>query len=174
MRTNNKVIRISNCIIRIIHLFHMTVMAFLICFMPYLLFVYFKVIIHLFVVGLATVYAEIWPPFGHLTPNNYIPPPVCTYQQEKVYEDILEEVCTTEDVKNCSVQLVKEQQQVLETVCEDIVENICDEVECEIDPDNCEECEDNDQTCQEVFKAETKTECSYETQIDKKCFRNEI
>ena len=152
----------------------MTVMAYLVCFMPHLLFVYFKVIIHLFVVGLATVYAEIWPPFGHLTPNNYIPPPVCTYQQEKVYEDILEEVCTTEDVKNCSVQLVKEQQQVLETVCEDIVENICDEVECEIDPDNCEECEDNDQTCQEVFKAETKTECSYETQIDKKCFRNEI
>ena len=71
--------------------------------------------------------AEIWPPFGHLTPNNYIPPPICSYEQEKVYEDILEEVCTTEDVKNCSVELVTEVEQVTETVCEDVVTSDCDD-----------------------------------------------
>jgi hypothetical protein len=27
---------------------------------------------------------EIWPPDGRLKPNNYIPPPVCTYVQEEV------------------------------------------------------------------------------------------
>merc|ERR1712024_374015 len=130
-----------------------------------------QVIIHVFVFALARVCAEIWPPFGHLTPNHYIPPPVCTYQQEKVYEDILEEVCTTEDVQNCSVQVVSEETEVTETVCEDIVENICDEAECETDPDNCEHCDDDHPSCQEVFKSETKTECSYETKMDKKCFR---
>ena len=122
---------------------------------------------------LANAFAEIWPPFGHLTPNNYIPPPVCKYEQEKVYEDILEEVCTTEDVENCSVKIVAEQESSTETVCEDVVETICDSSgDCaELDPESCERCDDNEPTCQPVFKMETKTECSYETQIDKKCFR---
>jgi len=114
---------------------------------------------------------EIWPPFGHLTPNNYIPPPICTYEQEKVYEDILEEVCTTEDVKNCSVKTVTEEEFVTETVCEDIVTKSCDDLDCDLDPDNCEKCDDNEPSCQVVYKSETKRECSYETQIDKKCFR---
>ena len=78
--------------------------------------------------------AEIWPPFGHLTPNNYIPPPICSYEQEKVYEDILEEVCTTEDVKNCSVELVTEEEQVTETVCEDVVTSDCDQDETQCPP----------------------------------------
>ena len=116
---------------------------------------------------------EIWPPFGHLTPNNYIPPPICTYEQEKVYEDILEEVCTTEDVKNCSVKTVTEEEFVTETVCEDIVTKSCDDLDCDLDPDNCEKCDDNEPSCQVVYKSETKRECSYETQIDKKCFRLE-
>jgi len=125
-----------------------------------------KVVLIVFQCLLAHVLAEIWPPFGKLTPNNYIPPPVCKYEQEQVYEDILEEVCSTENVENCTKILVESE---TESVCEDI--SVCDENLCKVDPDDCEKCEGDDEDCQEVYQMVTKTECSYETKIDHKCYR---
>ena len=120
----------------------------------------------------ANVWAEIWPPFGHLTPNNYIPPPICTYEQERVYEDILEEVCTTEDVKDCKVELVTEGELKTEMQCEEISEQVCDNDECDFNNDDeCEHCDDKTSDCREKILVEKKKECSYETKIEKKCFR---
>ena len=56
---------------------------------------------------------EIWPPTGRLTPNNYLPPPRCRYEQETVYEDTLEEICTTENKEECKSEIViREEEQV--------------------------------------------------------------
>jgi len=116
--------------------------------------------------------AEIWPPFGHLTPNNYIPPPICTYEQEKVYEDILEEVCTTEDIEECKMEIVTEGEHKTEVRCEDVSERVCSEDECDFNNDEeCEPCDDNNTNCREKARTEYKRECSYETKIEKKCFR---
>ena len=71
------------------------------------------------------------------------------------------------------MKTVTEEEFVTETVCEDIVTKSCDDLDCDLDPDNCEKCDDNEPSCQVVYKSETKRECSYETQIDKKCFRLE-
>merc|ERR1711997_629090 len=120
----------------------------------------------------ANVWAEIWPPFGHLTPNNYIPPPICTYEQERVYEDILEEVCTTEDVKECQTELVTEEELKSETQCEERSEQVCEKDECDFNNDDeCEHCDDETSDCREKILVESKRECSYETKMEKKCFR---
>ena len=76
------------------------------------------------------------------------------------------EVCSTENVENCTKILVESE---TESVCEDI--SVCDENLCKVDPEDCEKCEGDDEDCQEVYQMETKTECSYETKIDHKCYR---
>lgn len=161
MGSHTKVIRI-----------HTHLLEDLFCLIVYFFQLNVQIAFSVFVLTLARGCAEIWPPHGHLTPNNYIPPPICTYEQEKVYEDILEEVCTTENVKNCSVQLVTEREPVTETVCDEACDTEAGTA-CDLDPDTCDRCDDddNDQNCHEAFRSETKTECSYETKMDKKCFR---
>merc|ERR1711953_236111 len=105
----------------------------------------------------ANVWAEIWPPFGHLTPNNYIPPPICTYEQERVYEDILEEICTTEDIKECETRLVTEEELKPEVECEEISEEVCETAECDFSNDNqCEPCDEKASDCREKIRVESK------------------
>ena len=116
-----------------------------------------------------SIRAEIWPPFGHLTPNNYIPPPSCKYEQEKVYEDIIEEVCTTEEIEECEM----EDSPKMELQCQKVTEEVCDEDECDFNNDDeCERCDEKEEDCREKTRIESKRECLYETRIEKKCFRN--
>ena len=89
-----------------------------------------------------------------------------------MYEDILEEVCTTEDVKECQTKLVTEGELKSEVQCEEISEEVCDKEECDFNNDNeCEPCDDKTSDCREKILDESKRECSYETKIEKKCFR---
>ena len=89
-----------------------------------------------------------------------------------MYEDILEEVCTTEDIKDCKTELVTEGELKSEVQCEEISEEVCDKEECDFNNDNeCEPCDDKTSDCREKILVESKKECSYETKIEKKCFR---
>ena len=88
-----------------------------------------------------------------------------------MYEDILEEVCTTEDIKDCKTELVTEGELKTESQCEEISVQVCDKDECDFNNDDeCEHC-DETSDCREKIKVESKRECSYETKMEKKCFR---
>ena len=92
-------------------------------------------------------HAEIWPPFGQLTPNNYIPPPSCKYEQERVYEDIIEEVCTTEEFKDCKMNRGLK----LELQCEKVTQEVCNENDCDFDKDEeCKKCDEKKLNCRDM------------------------
>ena len=89
-----------------------------------------------------------------------------------MYEDILEEVCTTEDIKECEIRLVTEGELKPELECEERSEEVCETAECDFSNDNqCEPCDEKTSDCREKIRVESKRECSYETKIEKKCFR---
>jgi len=124
---------------------------------------------------------EIWPPTGRLTPNNYLPPPQCRYEQEKVFEDTLEEICTTKDKEECKSELVTREEEQVEVKCEEIIEEVCDKVTIREDVEHCETkaeevCEActeiSEEKCEDTYETDVKEECSYETVIDKKCPRS--
>ena len=75
---------------------------------------YFQVYFFLLLLSQASSYPEIWPPNGHLTPNNYLPPPKCRYEQETVYEDVLEEICKTKTKDECKTEVISTEEKRLE------------------------------------------------------------
>ena len=83
-----------------------------------------------------------------------------------MYEDILEEVCTTEEIKDCKTELVTEGELNSETQCKEISEQVCDREKCDFNNDDeCEHCDDKTLDCREKIKVESKRECSYETSV---------
>jgi len=137
---------------------------------------------------------EIWPPDGRLRPNNYVPPPVCSYVQEEVEVPAVEETCTTKPVDECKEEEVKAEEEREESQCDTVTEEKCTEVEekatdvddCKEDEDEYEmgECEEvcgegercekkcetvTEEKCETGYETEVKEECSYSTVMDRKC-----
>lgn len=138
-----------------------------------------------FLVSLQVLYItgrpEIWPPTGKLSPNNYLPPPRCRYEQETVYEDTLEEICTTKDKKECKSELVTREEETVEVQCKTMDDQVCKnetvtEVieKCQTKVEEvCESCTPvYEEKCEDSYEIEMKEECTYETVIDKKCSRS--
>jgi len=124
---------------------------------------------------------EIWPPTGKLSPNNYVPPPRCRYEQETVYEDALEEICTTKDKKECKSELVTREEERIEVKCKEVEEKECEYItvtklveKCETKVDEvCNPCTPvYEEKCEDSYEIEMKEECKYETVIDQKCSRS--
>jgi len=140
----------------------------------------FLVLLLVFLSVVVDARPEIWPPTGKLSPNNYIPPPRCRYEQETVLEDTIEEICTTKDKKECSSELVTKQTEKVEVKCNDVVEKVCkNETVTEfIEKCNtvtekvCDSCSpEYEEKCEDSYEVEMKSECSYETVVDMKCSR---
>lgn len=136
---------------------------------------------------------EIWPPDGRLRPNNYVPPPVCSYVQEEVEVAAVEETCTTKPVEECKEEEVNREEEREESQCDTVTEEQCtdveekakyDEQDCkedEYDVGNCEggcgegqrcekKCESvTEEKCETSYDTEVKEECSYSTVMDRKC-----
>ena len=120
----------------------------------------------------ASSYPEIWPPNGRLTPNNYLPPPKCRYEQETVYEEVLEEICTTITKEECKTEvIIIEEKQVVEK-CNEVVEEVCTNIAVVEDIKQCmteveEVCESCptiiEEKCDVTYETEIKEECSYES-----------
>jgi len=124
---------------------------------------------------------EIWPPTGKLSPNNYVPPPRCRYEQETIIEDALEEICTTKDKKVCKSELVRREEERIDVKCKEVEEKECENVtvtelveKCETKVEEiCNSCTPvYEEKCEDAYEIEMKEECTYETVIDKKCSRS--
>ena len=84
-----------------------------------------KVFFFLLLLSQASSHPEIWPQNGRLTPNNYLPPPKCRYEQETVYEDVLEEICTTKNKEKCKTEVINAEEKQVVKNCHEVVEEIC-------------------------------------------------
>jgi len=140
-----------------------------------------KMILFLVQVLCVTGRPEIWPPTGKLSPNNYLPPPRCRYESETIYEDTLEEICTTKDKKECKSELVTRDDERIEVKCKDVVEQVCTNEtvselieKCQKQVEEvCDSCKPvYEEKCEDSYEIEMKEECTYETVIDKKCSRS--
>jgi len=138
-------------------------------------------ILLLLLLSLASSYPEIWPPNGRLTPNNYLPPPDCKYEHEEVFDDVLEETCTTIIKEECKNETVVTEEKKIVQSCEKAVDKVCtnntviEEIEkCKtMIEEVCDPCEAViTDKCDEVYDTQYKEECSYDTIIDRKCSRS--